>query len=85
MERRTDRDVRPRTLGPRWTWSTATFGPGRFAALAPLARPIVSLPRVLPFPMVVGRVRRVRPDHVQQLVLVVHQIGGGIRRAPLIR
>lgn len=79
MKRRTDRDVRPWTLGPRWTWSAAAFGPGRFAAFAPLARSVVSLSGVLPFPMMMGRVWRVGPDHIQQLVLVIHEIGGGIR------
>lgn len=85
MKRWTDRDVRPWTLGPRWARSAAALGPGRLAALAPLARSIVPLARVLPFPMVMGRVRRIRSDHIQQLVLVVHKIGGGVGRAPLVR
>lgn len=78
VKRGTDGDIRPWTFGPRWAWSAAALGPRRFAALAPLARPIVSLAGVLPFPMVVGRVRRIRSDHIQQLVVVVHEVGGGV-------
>lgn len=85
VKRWTDRDVRSWTFGPRWTWPAAALGPRRFAALASLAGPIVPFSGVLPFPMVMGRVRRVGSDHIQQLVLVVHEVGGGIRRAPLVR
>lgn len=85
VKRRPDGDIRPWAFGARWTWSATTLGPGRLAALAPLARSIIPLSRVLPFPMVVGRVRRIRSNHVQQLVLVVHEVGGGVRRAPLVR
>lgn len=81
----TDRDIRPWTFGSRWARPAAALRPGRFAALASFARPIVPLAGVLPFSMVMGRVRRIGSDHIQQLVVVVHQVGGGVRRAPLVR
>ena len=71
MERRADRDVRSGPLGPRRARSAPALRPRRLAPLAPLARPVLPLAGVLPLPLVVGRVRRVGPDHVQQFVLVV--------------
>lgn len=85
MKRWSDRDIRPWTFRARWPWSATALGPGRFAALASFARPIVSLARVLPFPMVMGWVRCIGSNHIQQLVLVVHEVSGGVRRTPLVR
>jgi len=85
VKRWTDRNIRPWTFGPRWAWSAAALGPGRFAALASFARPIVSLAGVFSFSMMMGGMRRIGSNDIQQLVLVIHKIGGGVRRAPLVR
>lgn len=85
MKRGTDGNIRPRALGPGRAWPAAALGPGRLAAFAPLARPIVPFAGVLPFPMMVRRMWRIGADHIQQLVLVIHEIGGGIGRTSLVR
>lgn len=61
---RTDGNVRPWALGSGRAWPAAALRPGRLAALAPLARPIVPFAGVLPFPMMMGRMWRVGADHI---------------------